>query len=247
MFAAAKRHGLTAVQVPIGTPEDVARLDRSSWRDGIRQRCGESGVRISCLALNIVEHIAICGKRSNAMTRRQFRAIFSAALEFASEASIPLIYVPSFGVSEMITHDCLLETAELLARSAESASQLRIEVASENALGPAATSRLIDLVALDNFKILFDVFNPLRWGHSPMDIVAANFDSFASQIHVKDGRLPGYGNVALGSGQGEIVRIVRELRWRGFDGMFVFENDYRKGTGCDLRTDVQTMRMIWGA
>lgn len=247
VFAAAERHGLAAVHLAIGTADDVARLDRSAWRDGVGQRCRETGVRISCLALNIVENMAICGAQSNALSRRQFETIFLAALEFAAEASIPLIYVPSFGLSGIVSDDCLLQTAELLGHSAESARPLRIEVASENALGPAATSRLVDLVALDNFKILFDVFNPLRWGHSPMEIIAANFDSFAAQIHVKDGWLPGYGSAALGAGDGDTVRVVRELRRRGFDGMFVLENDYRKGHGFDVRTDVRTMRMICGS
>lgn len=244
VFAVAEHHGLAGVHLSIDTADDVARLDCSAWRDGVSQRCRETGVRISCLALNIVENMAICGEHSNALTRRQFGAIFLAGLEFAAEERIPLIYVPSFGLSAIVSDDCLCQTAELLGHSAESARPLGIEVASENALGPATTSRLSDLVGLENFKILFDVFNPLRWGHSPMDIIAANFESFAAQIHVKDGWLPGYGNAALGTGDGDTVRIVRELMRRGFDGMFVLENDYRKGYGLDVRTDVRTMRMV---
>lgn len=245
-FDIAKIHGLAAVHLAIGTADDVARLDCPVWKDGVRQRSRETGVRISCLALNVVENIAICGARGNALNRRRFQTVFSAALEFASEASIPLIYVPSFGLSEIVSNDCLLEMAELLEHSAQSARPLRIEVASENTLGPAATSRLIDLIALDNFKILFDVFNPLRWGHLPMEIIAASFDSFAAQIHIKDGWLPGYGNAPLGAGDGGIVRTVRELIRRGFDGTFVLENDYRQAQGIDVRTDVRTMRMICG-
>lgn len=247
VFAAAERHGLDAMHLGISTLDDVARLGGSVWRKEVEQRCRVTRVGVSCLALNIAEQMAICGAHSNALVRRQFRTIFLAALDFAAEASIPLIYVPSFGLSEIVSDDCLLQTAEVLERLAESAHPLRIEVASENTVSPPDASRLVDLVALDNFKILFDVFNPLRWGHSPMEMIASNFESFAAQIHVKDGWLPGYGNAALGSGEGDTVSILRELMRRGFDGIFVLENDYQNAHGFDVRTDVRTMRTICGS
>jgi len=244
VFGVAEQNGLAVVHLGIGSADDVARLKRPAWRAGVGRRCDETGVRISCLALNIVEQMAICGAYGDDLNRRQFGDIFLAALEFAVEVAVPLIYVPSFGLAEITSDACLCETAELVGRAAEVARPLQIDVASENSLGPADTTRLIDLVGLDNFKILFDVYNPLRWGHSPMEIIAAEFNSLADQIHVKDGRLPGYGNAPLGEGDGNALEIVRELLRRGFDGAFVLENDYGRTRGLDVQRDLETLKMI---
>lgn len=244
VFGAVERHGLNSMHLAIGSTDDVASLKRSSWRAGVRRRCGETGVRISCLALNVVEQMAVCGACGDDFNRRQFSNIFLTALEFAAELAVPLIYVPSFGLAEITSDVCLRETAELIGRAAEAARPLRIDVASENSLGPADTTRLIDLVGQENFKILFDIYNPLRWGHSPMELIAAEFNSFAAQIHVKDGRLPRYGNAPLGEGDGNVIEIVQELLRRGFDGIFVLENDYARTRGLDVQKDLETLKTI---
>ncbi|MCK4120522.1 sugar phosphate isomerase/epimerase family protein [Ralstonia nicotianae] len=243
-LAAAARHGLAALHLAVDTAEGVARLTRPEWQDAITRCCQETGVRISCLALNIVERMPICGMHADEESQRRFQDIVLVALEFAAKAAVPLIYVPSFGLAEITSDDGLYETAALLSRAAESAQPFGIEVASENSLGPADTARFVDLVGQGNFRILFDIYNPLRWGHSPMEIIAVGFDAFATQIHVKDGWLPRYGNAPLGAGDGNVAEIVRELMQRGFDGTFVLENDYGEEHGLDVRCDLETLRMI---
>lgn len=244
VLGVAQRHGLAAVHLGVGSIADIARLESAAWRAAVRRRCRETGITISCLALNIVENMAICGARADNSSRRQFRDVFMTVLEFASEMAAPLIYVPSFGLSEITSDACLFETAELISRAAESACVLHIDVASENSLGPADTGRLTDLVGLGNFKILFDVYNPIRWGHCPLDIIAANFDSFAAQIHVKDGWFRSHVNAPLCAGDGDIATTVRELMRRGFDGTFVLENDYGRVGDLDMKKDLETLRMI---
>ncbi|AIO69090.1 sugar phosphate isomerase/epimerase family protein [Burkholderia oklahomensis] len=245
-FDVAARYGLGAVHLAVGSTGDVASLKHSAWRIGVGRRCIETGTHISCLALNIVEQMAICGAYRDDSSRRQFWDVCLAALEFAAEVAVPLIYVPSFGLAEIMSDADLCETAELIGRVAEAARPLRIDVASENSLGAANCTRLIDLVDSDNFKILFDIYNPLRWGHSPKEIIAAEFDSFAAQIHVKDGWLPGYGNAPLGEGDGSVLEIVQELLRRGFDGTFVLENDYGKWRGLDVQMDLKTLKAFSG-
>ena len=113
VFGVAKRHGLATVHLAIGTPEDVAGLASPSWRGHVRRRCRETGVCVSCLALNAVESMAICGPRRDEQSRRRFVAVFRAALDFVVELGAPLIYIPSFGNAEIVSESGLIETAEL--------------------------------------------------------------------------------------------------------------------------------------
>jgi L-ribulose-5-phosphate 3-epimerase len=194
--------------------------------------------------LNVAERTPICGSSADVTSRRRFHDVVMAALDFAAEVKVPLVYVPSFGLAEITSNDDLSETADLLARAAESACSFGIEVASENSLSPSSTERLIEYVGHENFKILFDTYNPRRWGHCPMEIIDAGFAAFATQIHIKDGRLPGYGNAPLGAGDGEIVEIVRNLLRRGFEGIFVLENGYGNVWGLNVKNDLETLRLI---
>lgn len=244
VFAAAARQGLASVHFPVDTEDAVARLAQPVWRAAVERRCRETGVCISSLALNIAERTPLCGSSADVNSRRRFHHVVLAALEFASEVKVPLVYVPSFGLAEITSNDDLRETADLLGRATESACSFGIEMASENSLGPAGTERLIEYVGQENFRILFDIYNPRRWGHCPTEIIEAGFTAFATQIHIKDGRLPGYGNAPLGAGDGEIVEIVQNLLRRGFDGIFVLENGYGNVSGLDVKSDLETLRLI---
>lgn len=244
VFDAAAREGLASVHFAVDTAGAVARLAHPAWRAAVERRCGETGVRISCLALNIAERTPLCGPSADVKSRQRFHDVVLAALEFAAEVNVPLIYVPSFGLAEITSNDDLSETADLLGRAAESARSFGIEVASENSLGPAGIERLIEYVGQENFRILFDIYNPRRWGHCPKEIIEAGFSAFATQIHIKDGRLPGYGNAPLGAGDGEVAEIVQNLLRRGFDGMFVLENGYGNVSGLDVKSDLKTLRLI---
>jgi L-ribulose-5-phosphate 3-epimerase len=244
VFDAVALQGLASVHFAVDTADAVARLAQPAWRAAVQRRCRETGVRISCLALNIAERTPLCGSSADANSRRWFHDVVLAALEFAAEAKVPIVYVPSFGLAEITSNDDLREMADLLARAAESARSLGIEVASENSLGAESTERLIEYVDQENFRILFDIYNPRRWGHCPTEIIKSSFAAFATQIHIKDGRLPGYGNAPLGAGDGEIVEIVQNLLRRGFDGIFVLENGYGKVSGLDVKSDLETLRLI---
>lgn len=244
VVGAAARYGLAALHLAIETHEDVTRLRCQASCDALRRRCRETGVHLSCLALNIAERIAICGVNAEDRGRLRFLEIVASVLEFAAEAAVPLVYIPSFGLAEMTSDEALRETAELLAEAADLARPLGIDLASENSLGAADTARLVERVSRNNFRILFDVYNPRRWGHSPLDIIAAGGDVFAAQIHVKDGWLPGYGNAPLGDGDGDVAAIVRELMRRGLADTFVLENDYLRSRGLNVQADLDTLSAI---
>ncbi|AHI67681.1 sugar phosphate isomerase/epimerase [Burkholderia thailandensis] len=241
---AAARHGLSALHLGVDTGEDVAALRSQASRDALRARCLGTGVRVSCLALNLAERIAICGARADEQIRMEFLEIVASALGWAAEVGVPLVYIPSFGLSEMTSGDAIRETAELLAEAADLACLFGIDVASENSLGAADTVRLVEWVGRENFRILFDIYNPRRWGHSPLSIIAAGGEVFAEQIHVKDGWLPHYGNAPLTEGDGDVTSIVRELMRRGLVGTFVLENDYMRSPGLNVQGDLETLCTI---
>lgn len=238
--------GILNLHYGLGSWNDVELISGRTWLRAITESCNRTGVDISGLALNFIEKSGIFprGGRNEA---HKCRESFLIALDNAVELKIPLIYFPSFGASEIKTKSDWEETVELLRFACERASGTSIEIASENSLSSEANLLMALEINHGNFRLLYDTYNPVRFGHSPARIAKLNFGSIAAQIHVKDGLNGKYGSVPLGAGDGDISGVLGTLIELGYDGLYVLENNYTHDTEYRVLRDISTLCRIVSA
>jgi len=93
-------------------------------------------------------------------------------------------------------------------------------------------------VNADNFCFIFDSYNPIKAGHSMIELLNKMKGYFASQVHIKDGVRGIDGLVNLNDGDGQLSRTLSELIQQNWINYTVLENDYRDGNQQRLESDI---------
>lgn len=203
--------------------------------------CSDSRQKISALGLNLVEDFGL-----NSYAGKKFQTEFFEfclhVFHVAEFLDISAIYIPSFNKNEIVGADDLAETAVFFKELCQSAQQHKVLIASENSLSAEKQLALVGQVGEPNFRVLLDIFNPVRWGHSVEDIISSVHPYLFSQVHVKDGVLPGYGNALLGQGEGRVAAIIERIEKLGFCEAYILENDYSKLSMDGLNADIAFLR-----
>jgi L-ribulose-5-phosphate 3-epimerase len=236
--------GFEAVHVDAGTPEDKDCLLKDSARRRFVEAAESAGIRIRAIAANGIERIGPLGAASAPESHRCVELV-RGAVEAAAEMSVPMMYVPSFGLAEIHDDAGLRRTADLLRSACEIAEGTPVRVATENTLGDQTLLTLIRLVDHPKLCVLVDIYNAFLWGHDPCKIISAARDRMADDVHVKDGTGRIMGNALLGEGDGNFASVVRFLLSR-FSGTLIVENDYREHAEERARHDLAAIRAIAG-
>jgi len=151
-------------------------------------------------------------------------AVLDAALSTANELKVPLIYLPSFGASEIRDSSSLERTARLISHCLGATDAI---VATENTLDAELNRTLFSFVGDPRARLLFDTQNPCLAGLDPVALVHDLGDLFAPTVHVKDGVDGGEGNAAIAQGAAGVSATLEALRVVGYLGGFTLETDYR--------------------
>lgn len=199
--------------------------------------CSDSRQKIGAIGLNLVENFGLnrdAGKKS----RAHFFEFCLHVVQIAEFLDVPAVYIPSFKKNEIVGADDLVETAKFLKKLCQAAQRHSVLIASENSLSAERQLALVGLIGESNFRVLLDVFNPIRWGFSVEEIITSVYPYLLSQVHVKDGVLPGYGNALLGQGEGNIAAIIEQIEQLGFCEAYILENDYSKLPANGMNADI---------
>lgn len=203
--------------------------------------CSDSRQKISAIGLNLVEDFGLnsyAGKK----LRTEFFEFCLHVLHVAELLDIPAVYIPSFNKNEIVGADDLAETAKFFKELCQTAQNHPVLIATENSLSAEKQLALVEQVGEANFKVLLDIFNPLRWGHSVEEIISSVHPYLLSQVHVKDGVLPGYDNALLGQGEGNVAAIIERIKQLGFCEACILENDYSKLSMDGMNADMAFLR-----
>lgn len=204
-------------------------------------RCNDSRQKISAIGLNLVENFRLSSDAGNKF-RAEFFDLFLHVIEVAAFLEVPAVYIPSFNKNEISSMRDLAETASFFKTLCRSIRGYPIVIASENSLSAEQQLALVGRVGEPNFRVLLDIFNPLRWGHSVEDIVSLVHPYLLNQVHIKDGILPAYGNALLGQGDGNVVGMVEHIVRLGFCDTYILENNYSSLFMSGLDADIAFLR-----
>jgi sugar phosphate isomerase/epimerase len=208
----------------LGHPEEIQVLCRAS---------ADSGVAIIGLGVRALNDVGMTRSHESEAARR-IDEICSSAVEATALLGARLVFFPSFRASAIMDAEGLQRTAGVLKRACQLAAPHRLQVCSENGLDVAGNQRLVDAVDEPNFRILLDSYNPVIFGHRPVDLLEKLGDRVARQIHIKDGQGGKVGDARLGKGDGEVLETLAAVRLSGAADFLILENDYRN----DVRSRV---------
>ncbi len=197
--------------------------------------------KVSAIGLNLVEAFGLNGQGA----RRFQTEFFESAVHIVKQAAfleVPAVYIPSFNKNEIVQASDFTATATFFRRLCRAVRGLPVMIASENSLSAGQQSALVHQVDEPNFRILLDIFNPLRWGHSVEEILCSVHPYLLDQVHVKDGILPAYDNVPLGRGEGNVAGIIDTIERLGFCNTYILENNYSLLSIAGLNADIAFVR-----
>lgn len=203
--------------------------------------CSDSRERISAIGLNLVENFGL-NRYANRIFRTEFFEFCLHVVHVADFLDVPAVYIPSFKKNEIVGADDLGETAIFFKELCQASTRHQVLIASENSLSAEKQLALVGQVDEPNFRVLLDIFNPVRWGHSVEEIVSLVHPYLLSQVHVKDGVLPGFDNALLGQGEGNVAAIIERIEQLGFCEAYILENDYAKLSMDGMNADIAFLR-----
>lgn len=203
--------------------------------------CNDSRQKISAIGLNIVESFGLNSDAGNKFRTRFFEFCLH-VVDVAAFLDVPAVYIPSFNRNEITGFGEFTETASFFKTLCRSVQRHPVLIASENSLSAQQQLALVGQVDEPNFRVLLDIFNPLRWGHSVEEIISSVHPYLLAQVHIKDGILPGYDNALLGQGEGNVACIIEEIERLGFCDTYILENNYSKLSMAGLNADIAFLR-----
>lgn len=236
--------GFGALHFGISSARDEITLACPAWRRELSLEAQHHDIAVTCIAINRVEHLGLTRSSGSSATERCL-GIFSNALLLAEELKAPLVYVPSFGCSEIRSRRDLRETVDFLRTACRMATGTHVLIASENTLDAHWNKVLLEAVDTENIRVLLDIYNPVRWGHDTVDIINTLSASLAPQIHVKDGSNGILGNMPLGTGVGNTRVIAAALNAASFWDTLILENDYAIDTERRIAQDISAVKSLF--
>jgi L-ribulose-5-phosphate 3-epimerase len=202
--------------------------------------------KVSAIGLNLIEALGLYERSAHSLHAEFFESAVH-IVKLAALLEVPVVYIPSFNENEIVQANDFAMTVTFFRRLCLTTRDLPVMIASENSLSARQQLALVEQVGERNFRILLDTFNPLRWGHSVEEIVAAVHPYLLDQVHVKDGILPGYGNALLGEGNGNVSHIIGAIERLGFCDAYILENNYSLLSLAGLKMDMAFLRMCLSA
>jgi len=240
----ASEFNLSLIHIDAGCLGEKNCLENESLRKEYCRAINLTGVKVGAIALNQLNDLAIVGKNKDSSFRENFY-LLKIAIDAAMEFKTPLVFLPSFGESEIHDSSELDHTAQFIRLACDYAIPKSIQIASENSLDLSHNISLHEKVNKKNFCILMDTQNPTLWNHSPSILIRGLWNIMSKQIHFKDGLNGIMANALLGRGDAEIINTVKTLKSLDFNGCIILENEYYENFENSLLQDISTVHELF--
>jgi L-ribulose-5-phosphate 3-epimerase len=231
-----------ALQLDFGGPGRAPNLNGYGRQDAILEACDLHNVRIIAIAGNQLNDIGL-GSQFNRRDRQMVENLIVSILDVAHYLAAPLVFFPSFHKGLIRDEASLARTADVLRWTCKEASDRNIIVGNENDLSINLAKKLFAEVNAENFRFIFDCYNLIKAGYSPIELLSKMSNCFARQVHIKDGSHNKDGYTALGQGDGQLPIMLHTLMQENWVEYYVLENDYRY---CDLTRLSEDLNWISG-
>lgn len=242
---AAAELGLTAIHIDAGELGGDLLLDKPSLQAAYSNAARETGVSITGIAPGYLNSYGLTNINDPSNVKR-CRQLIHIAIDAAAEMNVPLVFIPSFGASEIRTQEDLLCTARVLEEACVYAADRGLSLSTENTLDANGNLRLLDAVGIPNLRVLLDTQNIVVRGIDGTAFAIELWQRLSDQVHIKDGTGGKLGNALLGAGDGKFMEMAGTLRSLGFDGTLILENDYQGENRARAARDIATVQEIFG-
>ncbi|WP_048638265.1 sugar phosphate isomerase/epimerase family protein [Brenneria goodwinii] len=217
--------GLDALSLKIGLYENDYPITHHEMQTIYLNEQQKYGIEYCAVALNDFDNIPMHA-RQNTKEYEIVWDLLRRAVTTAKVLNVPVIQVPGFAASEVITEEDLIHSVRAFQYLCDAAGEHGISVACENLMTPLEFGKMSDLVNRPNFYLYYDSQNyHLFRNYSQIDILEGAFPYMCNQIHVKDGQGAMSGGL-LGSGDSGFFDTLSWLKKHDFTGYILLENYY---------------------
>lgn len=151
------------------------------------------------------------------------------AVKAASYLNIPLVFIPTFGVSAINNEEQFNNAVKMFKYVCNLAQDHGIMIGSENTLSAEQQIRLYEKVNCENFGIFYDSNNLFyHKGYDQVEMLEKLYDYLVPQLHVKDGKAGSFASSLLGEGDTRFYDVIEYLKKRDFTGWIISENLYEE-------------------
>lgn len=163
----------------------------------------------------------------------------SDAINTASYMNIPLVFIPTFGVSTINDEEQFENAVSMFQYACDLASEVGVLIASESVMKPENQIKLYNRVARDNFGIFYDSNNFFYFkGYDQLEVLKQLYDYLIPQLHVKDSKAGFFAGSLLGKGESQFFDVIDYLKEREYSGWIISENLYEEKPLNFLKEDV---------
>ena len=151
------------------------------------------------------------------------------AIDAAAYMGIPVVFIPTFGVSTIETEDQFTNAVKMFQYASEYAEKKNIAIASESVMDLERQLRLYEEVSRGNFRLFYDSDNFFyEKGYDQVYMLAGMYPYMIDQLHVKDGKAGVLAGSLLGDGDSDFAGTIAFLKEKQFNGWIITENLYGK-------------------
>jgi sugar phosphate isomerase/epimerase len=151
------------------------------------------------------------------------------AVDAAEYMKIPMVFIPTFGVSSIESEDQFSNTVTMFQYASEYAEKKNVTIASESVMDLPRQIRLFEEVNRDNFGLFYDSDNFFfEKGYDQVTMLAGMYPYMVDQLHVKDGKAGVLAGSLLGDGDSDFAGTMAFLKENDFNGWIISENLYGK-------------------
>ncbi|QTF09005.1 TIM barrel protein [Brenneria izadpanahii] len=217
--------GLDALSLKIGLYENDYPITHREMQAIYLSEQQKYGIEYCAVALNDFDNIPMHARPGT----KEYEIVWDLlrrAVPTAKALNVPIIQVPGFAASEVITEEDFEHSARAFQYLCDAAGEYGISVAGENLMTPAEFGKMSGLVDRPNFHLYFDSQNyHLFRNYSQLEILAGVYPYMCNQIHVKDG-LGAMSGGLLGTGDSDFFATISWLNEHDFTGYILLENYY---------------------
>ncbi|WP_141334585.1 sugar phosphate isomerase/epimerase [Paenibacillus sp. tmac-D7] len=218
--------GFEGIQLEIGSYERGFPVSRRTVQQAYLGLAEQYGIAFPSIAVRVTDAYSMTQPPDSVDSGIVKEAIMR-SIEAAEAMNIPTVMIPSFQVSDIVSEQDLIRSAEMLISACDYAQQRGIAVSTENLLAAQMMFRLAEIVNRPNLKLYFDTQNyALFRGYDAPAMLKELAPLLGDEIHVKDGKHGKISSSLLGEGDSGFYRSMEVLKEIGYTGWIILENYY---------------------
>ena len=204
--------GLDGMSIEFGTYEDHYPTYTRRVQDEYLAAAQEFNIEYCNIGMSCFDFIPFTAHKGHPM-HEIVKGTMKAAIDTAAYMEIPMVFVPSFGVSSITNEDEMDNAVEMF--------------------------KYVCAYAQDNFSLFYDSYNYFyQSGYDQLEMLKKMYPYLGPQLHVKDGKPGVLAGSLLGEGDSGFYGVMEYLREKDYSGWIISENLYEKQPTNTFETDV---------